>query len=115
MTRGNAIWRLPLMQDGSVSKVGVFIQLSGGLSGPDGMALDTDGGLWIAHAGNACVWGFSERGAPLSRVVSRTGLTTTNIAFGGGDVRMLHITGSDTGNILRARTTQSGVAMFALS
>ena len=115
MTRGNAIWRLPLMQDGTVSKVGVFIQLSGGLSGPDGMALDTDGGLWVAHAGNSCVWGFSERGAPLARVVSRTGLTTTNIAFGGGDGRMLHITESDTGHILRARTPQSGVAMFGLS
>ena len=115
MTRGNAIWRLPLMQDGTVSKVGVFIQLSGGLSGPDGMALDTDGGLWIAHAGNACVWGFSERGAPLSRVVSRTGLTTTNIAFGGRDGRTLHITESDTGHILRAHTPHSGAAMFGLS
>ncbi len=114
MTRGNSIWRLPLMRDGTVSKVGIFIQLSGGHSGPDGMALDTDGGLWVAHAGNGCVWGFSERGAPIARVVSRTGLTTTNIAFGGGDGGILHITESDTGNILRARTKQKGVAMFGL-
>ena len=37
-TRANAIWRLPLMGDGTVSKAGIFIRLSGGSAGPDGMA-----------------------------------------------------------------------------
>ena len=43
MTRANAVWRLPLMLDDSISKVGMFVQLSGG-TGPDGMAIDADGG-----------------------------------------------------------------------
>ena len=115
MTRGNSVWRLPLMADGAASKVGVFVQLSGGLSGPDGTALDRDGGLWVAHAGNGCVWGFSERGAPLSRIVSTTGLTTTNIAFGGPENGTLYITESDTGHVLRAKTPVSGAVMFGLS
>jgi gluconolactonase len=32
MTRGNAVWRLPLLPDGTTSKVGIFAQLAGGLS-----------------------------------------------------------------------------------
>lgn len=63
MTSGNSVWRLPLIADGMVSKVGVFVQLSG----PDGLALDREGGLWIAHAGNGRVWGgLAARPAPLA-------------------------------------------------
>lgn len=108
MTRGNSVWRLPLMADGTVSKVGVFVQLSGGLSGPDGMAPDMTGGLWVAHAGNGCVWGFSRLGAPLWRVVSVTGLTTTNLAFGGDGNAELFVTESDTGHILRTAVPVAG-------
>ncbi|MFX8156757.1 SMP-30/gluconolactonase/LRE family protein, partial [Acinetobacter baumannii] len=39
MTRDNAVWRLPLLADGSTSKVGRFAQFYG-TSGPDGMAMD---------------------------------------------------------------------------
>lgn len=115
MTRGNSVWRLPFMADGAVSKAGVFVQLSGGLSGPDGMALDEGGGLWVAHAGNGCVWGFSRLGHPVARVTSATGLTTTNLAFGGPDRDELFITESDTGNILRARVPARGLPMFAVT
>ena len=114
MTRGNSVWRLPLMADGSVSKVGVFVQLSGGLSGPDGMALDQQGGLWVAHAGNGCVWGFSRMGEPEWRIRSSTGLTTTNVAFG-LDSREIFVTESDTGNILKASVGTQGKEMFATS
>jgi gluconolactonase len=113
MTRGNSVWRLPLLADGSVSKVGVFIQLSGGHSGPDGMALDADGGIWVAHAGNGCAWGFSPMGEPLWRLRSPTGLTTTNICFGGTQDAEVFVTVSDTGDILRARPGRRGQALFA--
>jgi gluconolactonase len=115
MTRGNSVWRLPFMADGAVSKVGVFVQISGGLSGPDGLALDETGGLWVAHAGNGCVWGFSRLGAPLYRVVSQSGLTTTNIAFGGDDRSELFITQSDTGEILRAPVPVRGKPMYTFA
>ena len=42
MTRDNAVWRLPFMRDGSVSKVGRFCSLFGP-SGPDGMTMDRAG------------------------------------------------------------------------
>ena len=113
MTRGNSVWRLPLMEDDSVSKVGVFIQLSGGLSGPDGLALDQSGGLWVAHAGNGCVWAFTRTGEPLYRVKSPSGIITTNVAFGGINHSDLYITESDTGNILRARTETNGRPLYS--
>jgi gluconolactonase len=112
VTRANAVWRLPLMADGGVSKVGVFIQLSGG-GGPDGMALDAAGNLYVAHVGNGCVWSFSPLGHPIHRIVSCTGLSTTNVAFGGADNTSLFITESETGTILRAELSFAGKQMYS--
>ncbi len=111
VTRDNSVWRLPLMPDGGVSKVGVFVRLSGGTAGPDGMALDSAGNLFVAHCGMGCVWAFSPLGEPLYRIVSCTGIMTTNVAFGGPDNRSLFITESDTGTILRAELPVPGRAM----
>lgn len=110
MTRDNAVWRLPLMDDGTVSKVGRFIALSGGLSGPDGMALDAEGGVWVADAGHGCVWAFSALGVPRWRVMSPAGLTTTNLAFH-PDRSELYVTQSDLGQILRAEVPVRGKPM----
>jgi gluconolactonase len=111
VTRANAVWRLPLMPDGGVSKVGIFVQLSGGSSGPDGMALDEQGNLFVAHCGMGSVWGFSPLGEPLWRIVSCAGIMTTNIAFDGAGNRSLFITESDTGSILRATLPNPGRRM----
>ena len=54
VTRANAIWRLSLLSDGGVSKVGTWIQFSGGLAGPDGLALDIEGGVVVALPGMRC-------------------------------------------------------------
>ena len=113
MTRANAVWRLPLMPDGSTSKVGIFVQLSGGLGGPDGMALDSEGNLLVCHAGMGSVWVFSRVGRPVYEVTSCTGLFTTNLAFGGADGRELYITESQTGTILRARMPVAGKVMYS--
>ncbi|WP_439588332.1 SMP-30/gluconolactonase/LRE family protein [Hydrogenophaga sp.] len=112
VTRANAIWRLPLVGNG-VSKVGVFIQMSGGHAGPDGLALDTRGQLAVAHAGMGAVWIFSEMGEPLYRVNSCAGHLTTNVAFGGPDGRHLYITESQTGTILRAEVETPGRPMYS--
>ena len=112
MTRDNSVWRLPIMSDGTVSKAGRFIQLTGGVSGPDGMALDAEGGLWIADAGHGSVWGFTALGVPLIRIVAPQGLTTTNVAFRPG-TRDLYITQSDRGEILCASLPVDGKQMFS--
>jgi gluconolactonase len=112
VTRGNCIWRGPLMKDGSLSKVGVFHQLFGP-SGPDGMAMDVEGNLAVAHARMGTVWLFNKKGVPILRVESCAGEITTNIAYGGADRRELYITESETGTVMRARLPAAGCPMFA--
>ncbi|MEZ5650427.1 MAG: SMP-30/gluconolactonase/LRE family protein [Burkholderiaceae bacterium] len=113
MTRGNCVWRLPLMPDGGVSKVGLFIQLSGGLGGPDGMAIGADDSLLVAHVGNGCAWLFDRLGAPWLRLRTDTGLAVTNAAFGGIDRREIFVTESVSGSILRARLPVAGAGLYS--
>lgn len=114
VTRMNNVWRAPFMLDGAASKVGVFVQLSGGV-GPDGITLDSQGNLAVCHFGLGTVWLFSPIGEPLYRVRSCAGLKTTNLAYGGADQRDLYITEADSGCILRARLPTPGQALFSHS
>jgi len=111
VTRANAIWRLPILPDGGVSKVGTWIQLTGGLAGPDGLALDVEGGLVVAHAGMA-VWRFDRLGQPTHRIDPCTGLFCTNVAFGGPANKVLFITESESGCVLRAELPFAGRVMY---
>ncbi len=118
VTRGNAVWRLPLMVDGNVSKVGLFIQMSGGHAGPDGVALDAEGGLLVAHPSTS-VWRFDALGRPTHVLDAGDDMFCTNIAFGGPDHRTLHAVVSrrsgkiDAGVILRAEMPVPGKPMFS--
>lgn len=111
-TRGNAVWRVPLMPDGGVAKVGLFIQLSGG-HGPDGLAMDEAGNLAVAHIGLGVVWLFSPLGEPLLRINSCRGRKVTNLAYGGPDRRTLFITEAESGCILTARMDVPGRLPFS--
>jgi len=112
-TRGNSIWRVPLMPDGTASKVGIFLQLSGSLGGPDGLAMDEEDNLVVAHAGLGTVWVFSRLGEPLWRLRSCEGLLTTNVAYGGADHRTLYITESESGSVLTARLPVPGQTLYS--
>lgn len=112
-TRGNCIWRIPLMPDGTASKVGIFVQLSGSLGGPDGLAMDDEDNLVIAHAGLGAVWIFSRLGEPLYRIRSCEGLATTNVAYGGADNKTLYITESESGCVLVAQVPVAGRLMVS--
>lgn len=112
VTRDNAVWRMPLLTDGRVSKVGAFIRLSGG-TGPDGMALDASGGLAVAHIGLGCVWVFDAFGEPTYRIVPPEGRAVTNVAYGGPENRHLYFLEADTGCILRAEVDVPGKPMFS--
>lgn len=113
VTRGNCVWRVPMLPDGTPYKVGIFIQLSGGLGGPDGLAIDEAGNLAIAHIGLGTVWLFSALGEPLARIRSCEGLATTNLAYGGPGNRELYITESDSGCVLRVALEVPGQPMFS--
>lgn len=112
VTRANAIWRLPLMADATTSKVGLFIQLSGGLAGPDGLALDEEGALIVAHPGLG-VWRYDRVGRPTHFIEAPEGRMWTNIAFGGPRNDELHIVDSTTGTVHVADMPCPGKRMFS--
>ena len=112
VTRGNCVWRLPFNRDGDVIKVGVQVQLSGG-NGPDGLALDEQGGLLIAHVGFGAVWVTDARCEPLYRVNTCMDQHITNMAFGWPDSKVLYITESGSGTILKAELDVPGKPMYS--
>jgi gluconolactonase len=101
MTRDNAVWRMPFMIDGSVSKVGRFCSLFGP-SGPDGMTMDSAGRLFVAHASLGHVFVFAPNGEMIARIKSCAGSTCTNVAIGGAKADRLYITESGSGSVLVA-------------
>lgn len=114
VTRQNAVWRAPLLADGSATKVGTFLQLSGGAAGPDGLAVDREDGLYVCHLGIG-IWRFDANGVPTHLIEPCVGHHMTNLAFGGPDNRYLFITESDTGTILRAEAPVPGKPMYSHS
>jgi gluconolactonase len=101
MTRDNAVWRMPFMKDGNVSKVGRFCSLFGP-SGPDGMTMDSAGRLFVAHASLGHVFVFAPNGECIARIKSCAGGACTNVAIGGANRDRLYITESTSGSVLVA-------------
>lgn len=100
MTQANAIWRIMLRADGSVGKTGHAIQLSGSLGGgPDGIAFDAEGNLFVCHALAACVRVFDRLGDPIGRIDTAEGLIPTNLVLGGPDGKTLYVTEAETGTV----------------
>src|SRR4051812_29676776 len=114
VTRANAVWRLPFAPDGTVVRMGVQIQLSGG-RGPDGMAMDESDGLAVAHPDMGAVWVFNHRGEPIYRVQSSGSDIVTNVCYGGADRKTLYITDSGMGLILMARVPTAGRMLYSHS
>jgi gluconolactonase len=112
LTRANRIIKVPVLPDGRLSRVLNFIQLSGG-GGPDGIAVDSEGGLAVAHPMLGAVWLFDRQGQPTLRVNLCRGLLGTNVAYGGSDGQRLYITEAETGTIQVADVPIGGCTMFS--
>ena len=110
LTGANAVWRVPLLSDGSVAKVGCFFT-SHGPSGPDGLAVDASGRLLVANPGLGCVWLLNQRAEPELVLRSPLGASLTNLAFGGADRRTLVCTESTSGSVLRASLHVPGLPL----
>jgi gluconolactonase len=109
VTRANCVWRMEL--DDPQHRTGLFVQLPS--AGPDGLALDEKGNLAVAHPTYGGVWLFNRLAKPLFWIRSPNGEMTTNIAYGGADMRTLHITESRTSSILTVRLPNPGRLMFS--
>src|SRR5690606_38850865 len=98
VTRDNAVWRVPLTDEGGTMKVGAFIRLTGGI-GPDGLCIDNHGNLIVCHFGMGCAWVFDPHGEPIRRIDSPLTKLTTNAAISNDGTTVL-ITESGGGAIL---------------
>lgn len=116
MTRANSVWRLPLHADGSTSKVGLFFQ-SFGNAGPDGLAVDEEGNLFVCHPSLGAVFVVDKDGFPKARI-ERKGEgrgNITNCCFGGEGNKTLYLTDSLAGNVLAVEWHCAGVVWPTMS
>jgi len=108
VTRGNCVWRVPLLPDGSVAKVSQFFT-SYGPSGPDGLAVDAQGHVLVANPGLGYVWVLNHLAEPVQVLCGIKGSSTTNLAFGGADRKQLFVTDSTYGRILTTTLATAGM------
>ena len=110
VTRGNQVWRVPLLPDGSVAKVSAFFT-SYGPSGPDGLAVDQRGRVIVANPGLGVAWVLNHKAEPEIVLRSCAGASLTNVSFGGPERRTLYCTESISGSVLRAELDVPGLAI----
>jgi gluconolactonase len=104
-SRRNRILKFPVVEPGKLGEFAVLIDLPRKGEGqvdnqPDGIALDADGNLYVAHYGMRQVQVVSPEGK-LIRRYSGGNLTTSNVAFAGPAMDRLYLTGGDPGALFR--------------
>jgi gluconolactonase len=111
VTRGNQVWRAPILADGTLSKVGAFRTFFG-TSGPDGMAADVEHRLVVAHASLGGAFVLNARGEVTHFVKSPAGTTVTNVAYRPGTSTIV-MTESESGSILEADLPSEGAKLYS--
>jgi gluconolactonase len=95
---------------GRLESDGTFCRLAKGR--PDGLALDTQGNLWVCTPGTGGIEVFSPDGTPVTRLELGSGTMTTNCCFGGAQGKDLFVTAAGTGQLLKLRTDSVGLPLF---
>jgi gluconolactonase len=111
VTRANQVWRGPLQADGAITKVGAF-QTFFGASGPDGLAVDVENRLVMAHASLGGAFVMNASGEVTHFLRSSVGATVTNVAYRPATPRLV-ITESHSGSILEAELPAAGLALYS--
>lgn len=109
-TLHNRVLRYAIDARGKVSERAVFATLAGE-PGPDGMVLDEEGRLYVAHVGAGTIDVFDANGQQVERLPA-PGRLPTNLAFGGLDRHTLVVTEAETASVYEARTSVRGQALF---
>jgi xylono-1,5-lactonase len=84
-------------ESGEISNKRLFLQFSKEEGSPDGMTIDAEGGLWIAHWGAGKVTRHDYSSGRLLRTIDLPCSQVTSCAFGGAELRTLYITTASTG------------------
>jgi gluconolactonase len=104
------ILQFRVLDDGTIDEASVFIVLPGG--DPDGIALDVNGNLYVAHFGSGTVFVLSPDGEIL-REIELPGKKPTNVEFGDKDLKTLYITEAETNSVYRISNSVAGQKLHA--
>jgi len=106
----NRLWRFAIAADGSIGPRELWAEFDHD-GGPDGMAFDANGDLYVAHsfAGHVDVVDASGQ---VAEQILIPGLQVTNVAFGGDDNMTLVVTEVETGSVYRARMNVAGQPLY---
>ncbi len=77
--------------DGTLSNRRVFAQIDPGEGIPDGLAVDNDGGVWVAHWDGWCLSRFAPDGKRIAKIALPVERPTCP-TFGGKDMRDVYVT-----------------------
>lgn len=102
-TLTNKLWVYDVTKPGYAENVRTFCDLPDlkvqMVNGPDGMALDVEGNLYVATVGVGFVYVYNSAGK-LIESLPTGGVRPTNVCFGGPDFDTLYVTVDDLGTII---------------
>lgn len=91
------VYRFVLNADGTLGERIVFLEFEAGWGKPDGMTVDVEGALWIAHWGAARVSRFTPDGE-IDRVIHLPTAQVTSCAFAGENLDRMFVTSASVDN-----------------
>jgi xylono-1,5-lactonase len=108
------VFAIELDERGAIVKKTPFVQIPKDAGVPDGMTVDTEGCLWLAHFGGFRVTRFTPKGE-IERVIELPVRNVTSVAFGGPSLTRLYITTASTGLSEAAKKEQPQAgSLFAI-
>jgi D-xylonolactonase len=90
------VYRFAKREDGSLGPREIFITFPDEWGSPDGMTVDAQGGIWIAHWGGSCVSRFSPEGRR-ERWIDLPASQITKPCFAGDKLDRLFVTSAADG------------------
>ncbi len=90
------VYRFPLDARGDAGPRATFLRFEADWGSPDGMTIDAEGGLWIAHWGGGRISRFTPDGQ-LDRSIALPASQVTNIVFAGPNLDRMFVTSAAAG------------------
>ena len=90
------VYRFAIDPDGELGARHEFIRFTPDWGSPDGMAVDADGGLWIAQWGAGCVGRFLPDGQR-ERIITLPASQVNNVVFAGPGLDRMFVTSAADG------------------
>lgn len=90
------IYRFRRGRDGHLLNREIFIRFTQDEGYPDGMTVDADGKLWVAHWGGGCISCFNSSGV-LERRIALPARQITNVTFAGARLDRMFATSATVG------------------